>query len=74
MEEVWHLLDPSHSHREPGDVLADADEVAVGTELWHALDRVSWPLDQRERASSHDWADVVRAANAFLSTCGREDV
>jgi hypothetical protein len=68
VEEVWHLLDPSHG-REPGDLLKDADEITAGTALWRALDRVAWPLDRDGRAANREWADVVNAADAFVSRC-----
>jgi hypothetical protein len=32
VEEVWHLLDPSHGG-EPGDILRNDAEVALGTEV-----------------------------------------
>lgn len=71
VEEVDHLLDPRHDG-EPGDVLMDSEEVEAATALWHALNRVAWPLDSQQRATSKEWNEVVRVAQTFLARCRRE--
>ncbi|WP_157592396.1 hypothetical protein [Solirubrobacter soli] len=65
VEEVSHLLDPTHEG-EPGDVLLSDTEVALGTALWRALERAPWPAEPKTRASEPAWTDVVREADAFL--------
>jgi hypothetical protein len=70
VEEVWHLLDPSHG-REPGDVLLNDAEVEMATRLWSALDRATWPLDPTRRSMDSDWAQVTQLATALLDVAAR---
>lgn len=72
VEEVWHLLDPTHG-REPGDVLLTDAEVALGTALWQALERAPWPADPATRATDAAWTDVVQVATAFLDQASKDD-
>jgi hypothetical protein len=65
IEEVWHLLDPSHGG-EPGDILLDDAEVALGTRVWRALERAPWPSDPETRATHRAWAEVSQRATAFV--------
>jgi len=66
VEEVHHLLDPTHGG-EPGDLLLDDAEVAVAEQLWQALDAAQWPLDPSARDQDATWAEVRRQADALLA-------
>ena len=72
VEEVWHLLDPSHGG-EPGDLLLSDVEVVLGTTLWRALERAPWPADPETRATDPAWNGVVHAAVAFLDGTATHD-
>lgn len=68
VDEVDHLLDPRHDG-EPGDLIENAEEVEAATALVRALNRVAWPLDSQQRATSNEWDEVVRAAQVLVARC-----
>ena len=66
VEEVHHLLDPTHGG-EPGDLLLDDAEVAVAEQLWQALNAAQWPLDPSARDQDATWAEVRRQGDALVA-------
>jgi len=72
VEEVHHLLDPSHGG-EPGDLLLTHAEVVLSLRLWRALDRAPWPVEPEQRKTDPVWVEVAQHAAEFLEGTGEAE-